>query len=156
MILSEDFTRMHIPRTALRLVLAFAIATPIHFTLSAQTEAEVNASIKKFTQVYEAVEANFANKVDPDHVVYRGAIPGMLRTLDPHSNFFDPKAYALMREDQKGHYFGVGMSVGSRGGKTVVMWPFPVSPAYKAGLRPGDIIMMVNDKATDGLSTSEI
>src|SRR5690242_11340456 len=130
MILSEDFTRMHIPRTALRLVLAFAIATPIHFTLSAQTEAEVNASIKKFTQVYEAVEANFANKVDPDHVVYRGAIPGMLRTLDPHSNFFDPKAYALMREGQAGHYYGVGMFVGPSDGKIEVIYPFVGSPAF--------------------------
>src|SRR5262249_29702629 len=55
-----------------------------------------------------------------------------------------------------GHYFGVGMQVGPRNGKTVVMAPFPGSPAYKAGLRPGDIIAKVNDKPTDNLTTTEI
>ena len=99
---------------------------------------------------------NFADAVSPDKAIYKGAIPGMLRTLDPHSNFFDPRDYQLLREDQKGHYYGVGMQVGPRNGKTVVMAPFPGSPAYKAGLRPGDIIVEVNDKPTDDLNTTEI
>jgi carboxyl-terminal processing protease len=80
----------------------------------------------------------------------------MLRTLDPHSNFFDPKEYQALREEQRGRYSGVGMTVQSRNGKTVVQAPFPGYPAYKAGLRPGDIILMVNDRPTDGLTTLEI
>ena len=113
-------------------------------------------SMKSFTSVFDAVEQNFADKVDADKAVYNGAIPGMLRTLDPHSNFFDPKAYAALREDQRGQYYGVGMQVGPRNGKTMVMWPFESSPAYRAGLRPGDMIIQVNDKKTEGLNTSEI
>ncbi len=112
--------------------------------------------MKSFTTVFDAVEQNFADKVDADKAVYNGAIPGMLRTLDPHSNFFDPKAYAALREDQRGQYYGVGMQVGPRNGKTMVMWPFETSPAYRAGLRPGDMIIQVNDKKTEGLNTSEI
>ena len=102
------------------------------------------------------VEQNFADKVDPDKAIYKGAVPGMLRTLDPHSNFFDPKEYAALREDQRGQYYGVGMQVGPRNGKTMVMWPFENSPAWRAGLRPADTIAMVNDKKTDGLNTTEI
>ena len=52
----------------------------------------------------------------------------MLRTLDPHSNFFDPKDLEALREDQRGHYYGVGMSVQGRNGKTIVMAPFVGSP----------------------------
>ncbi len=119
-------------------------------------EEDLKASIRAFTKVYDVVEANFADKVTSDKGIYKGAIPGMLRTLDPHSNFFDPKDYSSLRDDQRGHYFGVGMTVGPRNGKTIVIAPFGGSPAYKAGIRPGDAILEVNDKKTDGLTTSEI
>ena len=52
-----------------------------------------------------------------DRGIYKGAIPGMLRTLDPHSNFFDPHDMANMRDDQRGHYYGIGMEVSTRNGK---------------------------------------
>ncbi len=126
------------------------------FRLPAQTDADVNASLKKFTQIYDAVEANFADKVDPDNAVFRGAIPGMLHTLDPHSNFFDPKAYQLMREGQSGHYFGVGMYVGSPEGRVVVIYPFDGSPAFKAGLRPGDQIVAIDDTNTEQFTVSQV
>jgi carboxyl-terminal processing protease len=107
--------------------------------------------------VLSLVEANFADHVSADKTVYKGAIPGMLRTLDPHSNFFDAREYQLMREEQKGHYYGVGMQVGPQpNGKTAVKAPFPGSPAYKVGIRPGDIIVSVNDRSTEGLNTTEI
>jgi carboxyl-terminal processing protease len=146
---------MSISRWRLRVaILAFA-CDPIH-PLLAQSEADVNAGIKKFTQIYEAVESNFADRVEADQVVFKGAIPGMLRTLDPHSNFFDPKAYALLREGQSGHYYGVGMYVGAPEGKVVVMYPFEGSPAFRAGLRPGDAITSVNDNNTEHATVTEV
>src|SRR5271155_5496864 len=117
---------------------------------------DIGASLKSFTSVYGLVEQNFAEPVDPDKAIYKGAIPGMLRTLDPHSNFFDPRDYQLLREDQKGHYYGVGMTVAERNRKTIVIMPFTGSPAYKAGIRPGDVILTVNDKTTENLNTTEV
>ena len=121
---------------------------------------DIAGSLRAFTKVYEAVEQNFADPLNPDKAIYNGAIPSMLHTLDPHSNFFDPKQFAAMREEQRGQYYGVGMLVGPRGtgkdSRTIVIEPFTGSPAYKAGLRRGDVIMVVNDKKTDGLTTTEV
>ena len=115
-----------------------------------------DSEMARFTKALVLVEQNSAEKVDMDKALYQGALPGMMRTLDPHSNFFDPKEYALIREDQEGHYFGVGMEVTQQNGKTVVTSPFSGSPAWRAGLRPGDIIVSVNDRSTDGLNTTEV
>ncbi len=102
------------------------------------------------------MDRNFATPLSADKAIYDGAIPGMLATLDPHTTFFDPRAFHQLLDEQKGHYFGVGMEVGPRGSKTVILAPFPGSPAYRVGLRPGDVLVSINDKTTDTLNTGEI
>jgi carboxyl-terminal processing protease len=123
---------------------------------AATADDDVKASMKSFTRVYSTVEQNFADPVNADKSIYKGAIPGMLRTLDPHSNFFDPKDLENLREEQRGHYYGVGMQVQGRNGKTIVISPFVGSPAYKAGLKPGDVIIEVNGKTTDNLDSTKV
>ncbi len=123
---------------------------------SADSDSEVRDSLKQFTQVYQMVEQNYAEPVSADKAIYNGAIPGMLHLLDPHSTFFDPKSYALLREDQRGKYYGVGMQVGPRNNKVIVIAPFVGSPAYRADIRPGDIIIAVDGKPTDNLSTTDV
>jgi carboxyl-terminal processing protease len=123
---------------------------------TAAGQNDMQDSVKSFTHVLSVVEHNYAEPVDTDKVIYDGAIPGMLRVLDPHSNFFDPKQYALFKEEQQGKYYGVGMTVQQRENQTVVLAPFVGSPAYKAGIRPGDIILKVDGKSCDGLTTTEV
>src|SRR6478672_923022 len=79
---------------------------------SAATPAEeLSSGIQTFTKVFDLVETNFADTVSFDRALYNGAIPGMLRTLDPHSSFLDPKTYQLLQQDQHGQYYGVGMEI---------------------------------------------
>lgn len=117
---------------------------------------DLQDSVKQFTSVLAVVERNYADPVDVDKAIYDGAIPGMLHVLDPHSNFFDPKEYALFREEQVGKYYGVGMTVSTRENQTVVVAPFVGSPAFKAGIRPGDVILKVDGKSCDNLTTTEV
>jgi carboxyl-terminal processing protease len=123
---------------------------------SSSGDSDVRDSLKTFSDVYRVVQENYAEPVSPDKSIYNGAIPGMLRVLDPHSNFFDPKAYAALREEQRGKYYGVGMQVGPRNNKVIVIAPFAGAPAYRAGIRPGDIIIAVDGKQTDNMSTSDV
>jgi carboxyl-terminal processing protease len=120
------------------------------------SDSDVSQSLKQFAEVYDIVEQNYAEPVNPDKAIYNGAIPGMLHVLDPHSNFFDPKSYSLLREDQRGKYYGVGMTVGPRNNKVIVIAPFAGTPAYRAGIHPGDIIVAVDGKPTDNMTTSDV
>ncbi len=132
-------------------------ASPQH-NVSTTSDEDLKASIESFTKVYDIIDQNYADKLSADKAIYKGAIPGMLRTLDPHSNFFDPKDFAGLREEQHGKYYGIGMTIGAqpRTGKPMVIHPFGGTPAYRAGLRPGDLLLEVNDKRVDTLTTSEV
>src|SRR5215467_3768927 len=68
---------------------------------STATAGDAEENLKTFSTIYSIVEQNYADPVNPDKAIYNGAIPGMLHALDPHSNFFDPKNYSLLREDQQ-------------------------------------------------------
>jgi carboxyl-terminal processing protease len=131
---------------------------------SATDESTLRDSLHQFTDVYSLVEQNYAEPLDADKIdraIYDGAIPGMLHALDPHSNFYDPKAFAQMREEQHGKYYGVGMTIQPIADKAgvlhvIVLAPFDGTPAFKAGIRPGDLILSVDGKSADGLDSAAV
>jgi len=116
-----------------------------------KSEEDADKALKQFTNILGLVEENYATDVDSDKAVY-GAIDGMLRTLDPHSRFFDPKAFAAASADERGKYYGLGISVSARFGKlTAVSPPVAGSPAEKVGLRLNDVISQINGEPTNGM-----
>ena len=125
--------------------------TQVEATTAEEEEYDFETSWGRFTALLDLVESNHATEVDSETAVY-GAIDGMLRTLDPHSKFFTPRDFTRLREDQRGKYYGLGITVTSRFGKvTVVSPPFPGAPAEKVGLRVGDVLAGVNGEPTEGV-----
>ena len=109
---------------------------------------------KAFTAALGAVEANYINKVESSRLVY-GAIEGMLQTLDPHSSFMDPDVYKRMRERQEGRYYGLGITILPVDGDITVVSLFEGSPAYKKGIRRGDIIARIAGEDAKGIASDE-
>ena len=79
----------------------------------------------------------------------------MLQTLDPHSNFMDPQQYAQLRERQEGRYYGLGITIGVVDGDITVVSLFEGSPAYKQGIRRGDIIAKIDGEDAKGWTTEQ-
>ncbi|MGE0706334.1 MAG: S41 family peptidase [Vicinamibacterales bacterium] len=118
------------------------------------TQDRVSERYKVFTAALAAVEAEYVEEVESDRLVY-GSIQGMLQTLDPHSNFLDPRAYAQLRERQEGRYYGLGITIQVVDGDISVQSLFEGSPAYRKGVRRGDVIARINGQDTKGWTSDQ-
>ena len=144
-----------------KLLLGAALALALPMGLAAQQAAsqpsrqdQVAEQYRIFTAALAAVEQEYVEKIESEKLVY-GAIEGMLRTLDPHSSFLDPRAYAQMRERQSGQYFGIGVSIVSPGGDVTVMSVFEHSPAHRGGIRRGDVIAKIKGQDAKGWTNEQ-
>ena len=118
------------------------------------TQDRVAERYKVFTSALSAIEAQYVEKVESDRVVY-SAIQGMLQTLDPHSNFLDPRTYLQLRERQEGRYYGLGITIQVLDGDITVVSLFEGSPAYKRGIRRGDVIARIKGEDTKGWTSDQ-
>src|SRR5437764_2736681 len=108
---------------------------------------------KTFAVALDAIEANYVGTVESDSLVY-SAIRSMLSTLDPHSSFFDPKAYAQMRERQEGRYYGLGIqSQSTPEGDIAATGGFAGSPAYRKGVRRAGAFAKISEGQPKGMNT---
>jgi carboxyl-terminal processing protease len=138
-------------------VFAIAVSALVggFFGRSARAADDKVPDYKTFAAALEAIEANYAGTIESDNLVY-SAIRGMLATLDPHSSFFDPKAYAQMRERQEGRYYGLGIQIQSTPeGDIVAIGVFEGSPAYKKGVRRGDVFAVIGNEDAKGWTTEQ-
>jgi carboxyl-terminal processing protease len=104
-----------------------------------------------FTEVLSYVEANYVEEVDPNKLV-QGAIRGMLRTLDPHSSFMPPEVYREMQIETEGRFGGLGIEITIRDDILTVVSPIEGTPAFRAGIEPGDQIVKVDGESTKDMS----
>ena len=118
--------------------------------------ADLDAALKRFTQVLSLVESQAADPVSTEQAIYQGAIPGMLRKLDPHSIFFDPQQNEQIKEMEKSERKGFGTVVSVLPGRVIVLQALPGTPSAKAGLTPGDEIVAINDIALARLNFDQL
>jgi carboxyl-terminal processing protease len=116
---------------------------------------DLNELLRAYSEVINLAEENYADQIDSQKTIY-DSIRGMLKTLDPHSNFFDPKSFAQFREDQRGNFYGLGITIAIRNAKPTVISPIPGTPAYRLGIRSGDIIARIEKVSTDGLAIQDV
>ena len=137
---------------ALLAIVISAVAGGVLGGGAAAQQDDINQQYRIFTTALAAVEREYVDAVPSDRLVY-SAIDGMLKTLDPHSSFFEPKAYAQMRERQQGTYYGLGVTIASIEGDITIQSIFEGSPAYKRGIRRGDVIARVEGEDMKGWTT---
>jgi len=101
------------------------------------------ANLSTFARALAHIELSYVSSVDQDKLIY-GAIRGMVRTLDPHSDYLDPEEYRVLASDTRGRFGGVGVEIDVRDGWLTVTAVFPNGPAERAGLRVGDRFVSIN------------
>jgi carboxyl-terminal processing protease len=114
----------------------------------------LSEQLRLYTAMMAAVEREYVEEVPSDRLV-SSSIREMLRTLDPHSNFFEQRDYQTMQERQKGQYYGLGITVQSIDGNITVVSPFEGTPAFRLGIRAGDVISRIEDEDARGMGIDD-
>jgi carboxyl-terminal processing protease len=118
-------------------------------------QTEFQKRIREYNDLVAAAAYWSAEDLGTEKLVY-GSIEGMLRTLDPHTSFLEPRDYAEMQDRQKGTFYGLGILVTKRNDRVTVITPLEGTPAARLGIRAGDIISEVEGTSTDDLPLDEV
>src|SRR5699024_6347109 len=109
--------------------------------------------LRAFSEVFGQIKRSYVEPVD-DKTLIDGSIRGMLANLDPHSAYLDPEDYKELRIGTSGKFGGLGIEVGMENGFIRVVSPIDDTPAQKAGIKAGDLIVRINDSPVKDLSLS--
>jgi carboxyl-terminal processing protease len=144
-------TRKLLPPFALAGALALL---PVTTSSLAAADSANYQELETFMSVYERVKAQYVDKVD-DHTLIKGAIDGMLSSLDPHSSFVEASDFDTLKATTDGNYGGLGITVGVEDGAVKVVSPMEDTPAWRGGIKSGDYITHINGELLYGLSLDE-
>lgn len=151
------FKRKTSPKIWVGLIIIVTVITIASWGMSQRVVAvsnETYETLKIFTDAISIVQKDYAENVDSKKLIY-SAVKGMVRDLDPHSNFLTPEEYNEMQIDTKGVFGGIGIEIGLKDNILTVIAPIEDTPAYKAGIVAGDKIVKIGDKHTKDLSLNE-
>jgi carboxyl-terminal processing protease len=129
-------------------------------TVSLQTVARGSLTplpleeLQQMAAVFGMIKTDYVEPVD-EHKLIQDAIAGMVSSLDPHSQYFDKKSFKEFKEGTSGRFVGVGIEIAQEDGLVKVVSPIEGSPAFRAGLKPNDLITKIDDTAVKGMSLSE-
>lgn len=139
-------------------LLLVVLGIGIGFFLSAQWVPNVSAvgrqdyeSLESFSNILSIVKKNYVEETETKNLV-NGAINGMLSALDPHSAYLTPDLYKDLQSDTQGRFGGLGIEITVKGGILTVVSPIEDTPAFKAGIKPGDQIFKIEDEFTKDMS----
>jgi carboxyl-terminal processing protease len=117
-------------------------------------QAQTYENLRLFTEVLSIIQSQYVDEVTAKDVIY-GAIKGTLRGLDPHSSFLDPEMYREMQVETSGSFGGLGIEITLRDDVLTVVAPIEGTPAYRAGIQPGDRIVKIEGISTKDMQLSE-
>lgn len=140
--------------------LAIGVCAGVMATVSLQTLARNTVSplpleqLQQLAAVFGMIKSDYVEPVDEEQL-FTDAISGMVSGLDPHSQYFDKKSFKEFQEGTSGKFVGVGIEITQEDGLVRIVSPIEDTPAYRAGLQPGDLITKIDDTAVRGLSLNE-
>jgi len=127
---------------------------PNEKTYQPSTAKEKLEAYIKFTQILNVIESQYVDDVNTTDLVDK-ALEGLLSNLDSHSSFMNTKEFKDLNVQTKGEFGGLGISIGMKEGALTVIAPIDGTPAFRAGVKAGDIILKINDEATIGMSIDD-
>jgi carboxyl-terminal processing protease len=159
-----------ITRSLITIALSTSCLAPLSFaqqtndTANAEDTIQVSENINKaplplkdlqlFTLIFDQIRRSYVEPIS-DQELLENAIKGMLQELDPHSSYLDGSHFSSLQETTQGHFSGVGIEIGSENGYIKVITPIDDTPAQKAGVEAGDLIIKLDGKSIRGFSISQ-
>jgi carboxyl-terminal processing protease len=133
----------------------FALGFIVGFASQGKQSEDEYKYLRMFTDALRIIKENYVEQVSMKDLIY-GALNGMTKSLDPFSSFFTPKQYESFRQETEGEFGGVGIEIGMEKGRPVVISPIEGTPAFRAGIKPGDVILEIDGEDTSNMSLIDV